>query len=208
MTLLTVSHLAKAYGGVAALRDASLDLVAGEAHALVGENGAGKSTLIRILAGVAQPDTGTIALDERPAVIRNAGEAHRLGFRFLHQELNVAPRMSVAENLFLGRPYPRRFGPFVDWRALNARATQALAAFGVTDISPTAIVGRLRIGDRLVVKIASTLLDDASTPGRIFVMDEPTAALSEREAERLFRIVGALKSRGAAILYVSHRIEE
>jgi ABC-type sugar transport system ATPase subunit len=208
VSLLSVVGLAKAYGGVPALRDASLTLEAGEAHALIGENGAGKSTLIRILAGVTQPDAGAIAIDGRPVVIPTAREAHRFGLRFLHQELNVLPRLSVAENLFLGRGYPRRFGAFVDWRRLKARAAEALAAFGVTDIAPDAIVGRLRVGDRLVVKIASTFLEDATAPGRIFVTDEPTAALNERESERLFRVIGELKRRGAAVIYVSHRIEE
>jgi len=208
MTLLSVSHLAKAYGGVPALRDASLEVEAGEAHALVGENGAGKSTLIRILAGVTEPDSGAISLDGRPAAISSAREAQRLGLRFLHQELNTLPRMSVAENLFLGRVYPRRLVPFVDWRALNARAAEALASFGVTDIAPDAVLGRLRVGDRLVVKIAATFLDDEASPGRIFVMDEPTAALNERESERLFGAIAELKKRGAAVIYVSHRIEE
>ncbi len=208
MSLLVVEGLAKAYGGVVALRDASLAVEAGETHALIGENGAGKSTLIRILAGAVQADRGAIALDGKAVTISSAREAHRLGFRFLHQELNVLPRLSVAENLFLGRAYPTRRGGLIDWPALKERACEALAAFGVTDISPDATVGRLRAGDRMIVKIASTFLDDASAPGRIFVMDEPTAALTNRETERLFKIIGELRRRGSAVVYVSHRIEE
>ena len=174
----------------------------------MGENGAGKSTLIRILAGVVPADSGTIALDGQPVSITSARDAHRLGLRFLHQELNVLPRLSVAENLFLGRDYPTRLGGLIDWRALNERARAALAAFGIADVAPEAILGRLPVGDRLIVKIASTFVEDGTPPGRIFVMDEPTAALSHAEAERLFQIIGELKRRGCGIIYVSHRIEE
>ena len=106
MSLLSIAGLSKSYGGVAALRDASFDVEAGEVHALIGENGAGKSTLIKILAGAVRADAGTIAVDGAPVSILGARDAHRLGLRFLHQELNVLPRLSVAENLFLGRAYP------------------------------------------------------------------------------------------------------
>ena len=206
--LLSAARIAKAYGGAVALRDASLDLKAGEVHALMGENGAGKSTLIRILAGAVLADSGTIALSGAPASIASARDAFGLGLRFLHQELNVAPRLSVAENLFLGRAYPTRWGAFIDWRALYDRSHAALAALGAGHIEPRTILGRLAIGDRMIVKIASTFLDDASAPARIFVMDEPTAALTGDESERLFRLIVELQRRGAGVIYVSHRIEE
>ncbi len=125
MSLLSVSHLRKSFGGAVALRDASLELRAGETLALMGENGAGKSTLIKILAGAVAPDGGTIRLKGEPAALRDPAEAHRRGLRFIHQELNVAPGLSAAENIFLGRSYPHRLG-LVDWRALNARASSAL----------------------------------------------------------------------------------
>src|ERR1700676_3831114 len=208
MSLLSVARLAKAYGGAVALRDASLSVDAGEVHALMGENGAGKSTLIKILAGVVSADSGTIALGGERVTIASARDANRLGLRFVHQELNVSPRLSVAENLFLGRAYPTRWGGLVDWRALNVGARSALAAFGAGHIAPDAILGRLAVGDRMIVKIASTVLDDASAPGRVFVMDEPTAALTSRESERLFAIIGELQRRGAGVIYISHRIEE
>ena len=208
MSLLSLASLAKSYGGAAALRNASLSLESGEVHALMGENGAGKSTLIRILAGVVPADSGTIALDGQPVSITSARDAHRRGLRFLHQELNVLPRLSVAENLYLGRAYPTRLGGLIDWPALNGRARAALAAFGVADVAPEAIVGRLPVGDRLIVKIASTFVEDGTPPGRIFVMDEPTAALSHAEAERLFQIIVELKRRGCGVIYVSHQIEE
>ena len=208
MSLSEVAGLAKSFGGVVALRDASLAVEAGEAHALMGENGAGKSTLIKILAGAVAADRGEIALDGAPVAIGSAREAHRLGLRFVHQELNVAPRLSVAENLFLGRDHPRRWGGLVDWRRLNARAREALVALGIADIAPDAILGRLPFSERMIVKIAAAFAEDSSGPGHVFVMDEPTAALSDRESERLFTIIGELKRRGCAVIYVSHRIEE
>jgi ABC-type sugar transport system ATPase subunit len=208
VSLLSVAGLAKAYGGVVALRDASLVVEAGEVHALMGENGAGKSTLIKILAGAVRPEAGRIAIDGAPVSIASARDAFRHGLRFLHQELNVLSRQSVAENIFLGRAYPIRWGGFVDWRALKARARAALSALGVDDIAPDATLGQLPVGDRMIVKIAATFLDDGAPPGRVFVMDEPTASLTAREAERLFRIIAELQRRGCGIVYVSHRIEE
>ena len=208
MSLLSIRGLSKTYGGVAALRDASLEVDAGEVHALMGENGAGKSTLIKILAGAVRADVGEFAVNGLPVSISSTRDAYRLGLRFLHQELNVLPRRSVAENLFLGHSYPTRFAGLIDRRALHERARAALAGLGVTDIAPETTLGRLSTGDQMVVKIASTFVEDASGSGRLFVMDEPTAALSSEEAARLFRIIAELKRRGRAILYVSHRIDE
>jgi ABC-type sugar transport system ATPase subunit len=208
VSLLSIVGLAKSYGGAVALRDASLAIEAGEVHALMGENGAGKSTLIKILAGAVEADEGRILLDGVPATIASPSDAHRLGLRFLHQELNVVPRLSVAENLFLGRAYPTRWGGLIDWRTLRERAREALAALGIDDVEPDTILGRLPAGDRMIVKIAATFLEDASAPARLFVMDEPTAALSAAESERLFRIIGELRRRGRGVIYVSHRIDE
>ena len=136
MSLLSLAGLSKFYGSGTALRDASLVVEAGEIHALMGENGAGKSTLIKSLAGVVQADRGAIRLDGRPVSIGSAREAHRLGLRFLHQELNVLPRLSVAENLFLGRPYPHRSSGLIDWEALRTRSREALETLGFADIDP------------------------------------------------------------------------
>jgi ABC-type sugar transport system ATPase subunit len=208
MSLLSIAGLSKSYGGIAALRDASLDVEAGEVHALVGENGAGKSTLIKILAGAVRADAGRIVLNGASVSISNARDAHRLGLRFLHQELNVLPRLTVAENLFLGRAYPTRLFGLIDWRALHDRARAVLGGFGVANIAPGTILGRLPTGDQIIVKIASTFVEDGSDRGRLFVMDEPTAALSSKEAERLFGVIAELKRRDCAIVYVSHRIDE
>ena len=159
MDLIRVENLRKSYGGAFALRGASFTLRAGETHALMGENGAGKSTLIKILAGATLADSGEIHLHGAPARPASPAEAHRLGLRFIHQELNIVPALSVAENIFLGRPYPRRFG-LVNWRLLNARARQALAALEVAHISPRATLASLPVGDRMLVKIAAAFLDD------------------------------------------------
>jgi ABC-type sugar transport system ATPase subunit len=207
MSLLSIGHLRKAYGGVLALKNASLGLRAGETLALMGENGAGKSTLIKILAGAVAPDEGDIRVEGAAASLRSPEEAHQRGLRFIHQELNVVSGLSVAENIFLGRLYPRRLG-LVDWRALNARAHAALAALGVEHVAPEIIVSKLPVGDRMLVKIAAAFLEDDAAGARIFVMDEPTAALTREESERLFQIVGALRARGCGILFVSHRLDE
>ena len=206
MSLLEIVHLAKSYGGAVALADASLRVEPGEVVALMGENGAGKSTLIKILAGAVPADGGSITLDGAALDVASPRDAHRRGLRFIHQELNIVASLNVAENIFLGRPYPRRLG-LVDWRALLACARVALDTLGLTEISEKAIMARLPVGDRMLVKIAATFLEDAS-PARLFVMDEPTAALTGAEAERLFRIVRRLQARGCGILYVSHRIDE
>jgi ribose transport system ATP-binding protein len=208
MSLLSIAGLSKSYGGIAALRDASFDVEAGEVHALVGENGAGKSTLIKILAGAVRADAGRIAFSGAPVSISSARDAHRLGLRFVHQELNVLPRLSVAENLFLGRAYPTRLFGLINWRALHDRARVVLGGFGVANITPGTILGRLPTGDQIIVKIASTFVEDGTDRGRLFVMDEPTAALSRKEAERLFDVIAELKRRDCAIVYVSHRIDE
>ena len=139
-------------------------------------------------------------------MLADPGEAHRRGLRFIHQELNVVASLSVAENIFLGRAYPRRFG-LVDWRALNTRAAHALSRLGVDHIDPKALVARLPVSDRMFVKIAAAFLEDA-TPARIFVMDEPTAALNGPETQRLFRSIAALKAHGCGVIYVSHRLDE
>ena len=178
MSFISLTNIAKAYAGVPALRRVDLTIEAGEIHALMGENGAGKSTLIRILAGVVVPDTAEIAIDGRPTTIGSPAEAHRLGFRFLHQEFNVVPALSVAENIFMGRRYPKRAGLFVDWRTLHATARDALCQLGITHIDPREKLARLSLGDQMLVRISSAFLSEPGAPARLYVMDEPTAALT------------------------------
>lgn len=208
--LLTVRHASKRYGGVPALIDVALDLFPGEVHALMGENGAGKSTLIRLLAGVTSADRLEIVVRERPMKMTSPQAVFAHGLRFIHQELNDIPQLSVAENIFLGQPYPRRAGMLVDWPKLNERAYAVLARLAVNHIPPTVKVARLSPGDRMLVKIAS-VMTGAAIGGQnalIYVMDEPTAALSRLETERLFAVIASLKNNGAGILYVSHRMDE
>jgi ABC-type sugar transport system ATPase subunit len=208
VTVLEVDALAKAYAGVPALKRASLAVRAGEVHALMGENGAGKSTLIRILAGATRADSGEIRLAGKPVAIASPADADRHGLRFIHQELNLVPQLSVAENIFLGRPYPLRLGAFVDWTTLNARAAETLFALGLSHIDPARKMARLSTGDQMLVKIAAAFLETSGTDAMVYVMDEPTAALTDAESARLFRAVGELTARGRSVIYVSHRMDE
>ena len=209
--LLSIRSASKTYAGSPALIDAALDLLPGEVHGLMGENGAGKSTLIKILAGIIAPDHAQIKVNGQPVTIKSPADAFAAGLRFIHQELAIVPGLSAAENIFLGRPTPRRAGVLVDWRRLNAEASSALEVLGITHIDPRIGITKLSIGDQMLVKIAAAFLDTKDTQvntARIMIMDEPTAALTDAEAARLFRVVRALRDRGGAVLYVSHRMDE
>jgi ribose transport system ATP-binding protein len=208
MPLLSLRNISKSYGGVPALRGAGLDVGRGEIHALMGENGAGKSTLIKILAGVVAPDAAEIRVDDRPAAIDSPKTAHRLGFRFIHQEMNIVPSLSVADNIFLGRRYPTRAGLLVDWKRLESVARQTLEKLGIAHIDPRVPMSRLSIGDRMLVRISSAFLSEPDAPARLYVMDEPTAALTAEESARLFTVLREIRQQGSAVLYVSHRLDE
>lgn len=202
--LLSATSVTKAYAGVPALSGASLVVAPGEIHALMGENGAGKSTLIKILAGVVAPDSAEIAVSGQSVSIDSTKAAYRLGLRFIHQEFNVVPTLSVAENIFMGRRYPRRAGVLVDWAELNREAQRALDRLGIDHIDPRQNLGELSLGDQMLVRISAALLDDA----KLYVMDEPTAALTRDESERLFRVLREIRASGSSVLYVSHRLDE
>jgi ABC-type sugar transport system ATPase subunit len=208
--LLAVRHATKSYDGERALIDVALDLRAGEVHALMGENGAGKSTLIRLLAGVEPADAMAVTILGRSVAIRSPADAARLGLRFIHQELNVVPALSVAENIFLGHAYPTTPIGTISWARLRQRALRALGELGVTHVDPSLPMSRASTGDAMLASIARAFVETpgGGDVGRVYVMDEPTAALSRRETELLFDVVRRLRSRGAAVLYVSHRIEE
>ena len=208
MSLLVLQHVSKAYSGVPALKGVDLTVSPGEIHALMGENGAGKSTLIKILAGVIAPDSATIRMDGAPVVIDSPRTARRLGLRFIHQELNIVPTLSVAENILLGQRLPRRLGLFVDWKRLNRIAEEALKTLGITHIDPRRKMAELSLGDRMLVKISGALVSEPGTSARLYVMDEPTAALTREESERLFKVLGEIKRAGNSVLYVSHRLDE
>ncbi|WP_063857112.1 MULTISPECIES: sugar ABC transporter ATP-binding protein [unclassified Kitasatospora] len=199
--VLAAVGISKHFPGVQALDDVRLELLPGEVHALLGENGAGKSTLVRILAGIQQPDGGGMTLGGEPYRPADTAAAIRAGVQVVHQELNLLPNLTVAENLFL-QNFPRRFG-LVDRRELNRRAAELLAEVGL-DISPRTKVERLGIAQMQLLEIARTLWQDC----RVLVMDEPTATLTPRETERLFTLLRRITARGTAVLYISHHLEE
>ena len=200
--VLKMTHVSKYFGGVAALRDVHFELHRGEVHALMGENGAGKSTLMKILAGIHRPDSGTIEIDGQDVSIQSPHGAQSLGISIIHQELNLAPHLSVAENLWMGREPRTRWG-LLDTVRLQQATVDALREVGAT-FSPSTPVGALSTGQQQLVEIAKSLSQNA----RILIMDEPTASLSEREAQTLFEIIHRLRERGIAIVYISHRMEE
>lgn len=199
--ILQFTDIGKVFPGVVALADVSMDLGRGEIRALMGENGAGKSTLLKILAGEYRPDSGALTVNGRAVAFNGPRDSAGAGIAIIHQELHLAPDMSVADNLLLGA-YPGRLG-LVDGRAVRARARAILARLG-EDIDPDAKVKTLPIGKRQMVEIGKALLRDAA----IIAFDEPTSSLSARETETLMRIIRDLKADGRAILYVSHRMEE
>ncbi|MEU7823767.1 sugar ABC transporter ATP-binding protein [Catellatospora sp. NPDC049133] len=200
--LLTLAGVSKSFGAVAALRDVRLELHAGEAHALVGENGAGKSTLVKILAGVHAPDAGTVTLDGRPLLPADPADARAAGIAVIYQEPTLFADLSVAENIFMGRQ-PLRSLRRVDYAAMRERADELFARLGVR-LDPDRPARGLSIADQQLVEIAKAISLDA----RVLVMDEPTAALSGIEVERLFAVARSLRDAGTAVLFISHRFDE
>jgi len=207
-TSLSCEGLTKRYGAATVLQDVSLHLRPGRIHALMGENGAGKSTLIKLLAGVTPADSMVLRIGTAQIPLDSPQDAQAAGFRFIHQELTIVPQLTVAEDLLLGHALPRRLGFFVDWPALARRAQTALMALGVDHIDARRQAGDLPTGDRMLLKLASALVAGTGPAPRLYVLDEPTAALRDTEAQKLFTVLRGLKTRGAAILYVSHRLEE
>lgn len=199
--ILSMTNIHKAFGPVRALRNAALELRRGEIHALAGENGAGKSTLMHIIDGILQPDGGEIVLDGKPVKISSPNAANRLGIGFVHQEIALCPEISVAENMFMSQTGQSRSW-FMNYRDLEKRAAIVLREIG--DIDPSRRAGDLSISQQQIVEIAKALTLDC----RILILDEPTAALTETEAQTLFRIMHRLAERGIAIVYISHRMAE
>lgn len=199
--LLEVEGVSKSFPGVRALHDVHFRLNAGEVLVLVGENGAGKSTLMKILSGIYTRDAGTIRVDGREVAIASPAEAQQLGISIIHQEMNLAPDLTVAQNIFIGRE-PRR-GPFLSERALNRKTSDLLRRLGIV-LAPAQIVGDLTVAQQQMVEIAKALSYDA----RVLIMDEPTSALTDAEVETLFRLIEDLKAKGTGIIYISHRMEE
>jgi ribose transport system ATP-binding protein len=200
--VLAAERVSKSFAGVKALENVDFDLRYGEVHALMGENGAGKSTLMKILAGVHTSYDGAVQVEGRTASFGGVRDAEEAGVAIIHQELNLVPELSVADNIFLGRE-PRIAGMFIDRRRMVEEAGRILQRLGV-GIVPESRVAELRVGEQQLVEIAKAL----SLNARILIMDEPTSALSESECKTLFKIVRQLASEGVAIIYTSHRIEE
>jgi ABC-type sugar transport system ATPase subunit len=200
--LLEARGISKSFAGVKALDDVQITVRRGKLNALVGENGAGKSTLMNVLAGVFPPDQGEIRLAGRAVRFRNPREAQEAGISIIFQELNLVPGLSVAENIFLGREPVGRLG-LVDYGRMNREAR------GLTDqlhlaVDPRTPVARLRVGAQQTVEIAKAL----SFRSRVIIMDEPTSAITEQEADLLFQIIGRVKQRGVGIIYITHKLDE
>src|ERR1700693_721816 len=200
--VLEAKGVSKTFAGVTALRDVDFDLRSGEVHALMGENGAGKSTLMKILAGVHVDYDGEIRIEGAPVRFSGVQDAERAGVAIIHQELNLVPELTAAENIFLGRE-PLILGAFVDHRRIIKAASALLARLGI-EIDAQGRIAELRIGEQQLVEIATALSLDA----RILIMDEPTSALSSAECETLFKVVRQLAQAGVAIIYTSHRLDE
>jgi len=200
--VVAMRDVSKHFGAVAALRNAKLELYAGEAHALVGENGAGKSTIVKILAGVHQPDTGSVLLDGSTVHFDSAADAQAAGIAVIYQEPTLFPDLSVAENIFMGRQ-PVRGWRRIDRGAMRRQANELFDRLGVR-INPDRPARGLSIADQQIVEIAKAISLDA----RVLVMDEPTAALSGHEVDRLFAVARSLRDAGAAVLFISHRLDE
>jgi ribose transport system ATP-binding protein len=193
--------VSKEFPGVLAVDGVDLEILPGEVHALAGENGAGKSTLMKILSQVERPNAGEVEISGEPVEFRGPGHAQRLGVAMVYQEFALAPHLSVAENLFLGRE-PTSVG-FINRRAEKEKAAELLGRVGL-DVDPGRLVSSLTVAEQQRVEIAKALAIEA----KIVIMDEPTATLAEKETEELFEVIRDLSSRGISILYISHHLDE
>jgi rhamnose transport system ATP-binding protein len=202
LPLLTAARVRKSYGGVSALRDASFELRAGEVHALVGENGAGKSTLIKILTGAVTPDDGEIHLNGNLLIGITPHKARALGIIAIYQQPALFPDLSVAENIALANESSSLFD-VLNWKIRREKAREVLDRIGAR-IHPDALVATLSMAEQQLVEIARALRADA----RVLILDEPTASLTDQEADRLFSIIRDLRSRGVGLIYISHRLDE
>lgn len=199
---IDMRNISKSFGTNKVLEKIDLELQSGQIHALMGENGAGKSTLMNILTGLFPASTGTIYIDGEERTFSNPQEAEEFGISFIHQEMNTWPEMTVLENLFLGREIKTTFG-LLNQKLMRQKALEAFKRLGVT-IPLDIPIGNLSVGQQQMIEIAKSLLNQLS----ILVMDEPTAALTDRETENLFRVIRSLKQEGVGVVYISHRMEE
>lgn len=199
--ILTLKNITKEFPGVKALDDVTINIERGTIHGLVGENGAGKSTLIKVLAGIYQPNKGEIILDGKPSRFNSPIEARRAGISVVHQEIKLAEPLSVAENMFLGNVQLKN--GLVDWKGMRRRAREIVEDLGM-DIDINAQVSSLTVAKKQIVEIMHAINNNS----RILIMDEPSAVLTDRELEVMFRIVKQLRDKGITIIYISHRLDE
>lgn len=200
--LLQLKGIDKAFPGVKALSGAALNVYPGRVMALVGENGAGKSTMMKVLTGIYTRDAGTLLWLGKETTFTGPKSSQEAGIGIIHQELNLIPQLTIAENIFLGREFVNRFGK-IDWKTMYAEADKLLAKLNLRFKSDK-LVGDLSIGDQQMVEIAKVL----SFESKVIIMDEPTDALTDTETESLFRVIRELKSQGRGIVYISHRMKE
>jgi len=201
--VLELNGVSKSFPGVQALDDVHFEMRRAEVHALLGENGAGKSTLIKIISGVHQPDSGEMLMNGEAVRFDSPSVAQRHGVATIYQELLLFPELSVAENIFMGHAPRTRIGR-LDWKKMRQLAEQQLASLDIHDLDVDQLVGTLSVGNRQRVEIAKALSQDA----RLLIMDEPTAALTDADVQKLFDIVRILRTRGVGVTYISHRLEE
>ncbi len=200
--LLKMEQIDKQFPGVHALDHVDFDLREGEVHILLGENGAGKSTLVKILSGSLPRDSGRITIRGQEVDVLTPERSNEMGIGMVYQELSLVPTLTVAENIFLGRPLKNRFGA-VDWAGMKEKAGESLAELGV-DIDLDANIRQLNVAEQQLTEIARILVKEP----KIILLDEPTSALSESERDRLFQLIHRLLERKVGIVYISHRLEE
>ena len=199
--LLTMKNIKKSFSGVAALKNAELELNKGEVVALMGENGAGKSTLMKILTGIYSKDEGTVTFEGKEVEYKSVSESEEAGIAIVHQELNMMNDLTVAQNLFIGKE--RKKGIFIDDAKMAGDAKELFKKLNV-DINPNVKIGSLTVGKQQMVEIAKAI----STNAKVIVFDEPTAALTDSEIEELFKVINDLRAKGTGIIYISHRMDE
>jgi ribose transport system ATP-binding protein len=200
--VLEVKNVSKDFSGIYALKNVDMQIYPGEVTAIIGENGAGKSTLMKIVSGVYTDYEGDVLLNGEKVSFKNPKDAGEKGVVIIHQELNLIPYLSIAENLFLGNELVTRFG-FLDYPRMHKKAKELLARLHLK-INPSTSLNQLRVGQQQLVEIAKALLLESN----VLIMDEPTSAISDHEAELLFEIIDELKGRGVAIVYISHKLNE
>jgi len=201
--ILELKNISKSFPGVKALDQVQFSLKPGEIHALVGENGAGKSTFIKIITGVHRQDEGEIYLNGQQVEIKDPNEAQKMGIAAIYQHVTCYPDLSVTENIFMGHEKIKRFSKRIMWEEMHSEAQKLLENLGA-DIDPRSQMGALSVAQQQIVEIAKAL----SLNAKIIIMDEPTAALTKKESEELYRITEQLRDSGASIIFISHRLED